>query len=235
MVPAHHCAEVERHEFAAAKDLLGGAAMRERRAYPAGDDGVKCLLVRAVPPHVELQLQRDLPLPDARSQVPLDMRESGIGNRYRLANAREFVRILDPTQPVDAGHRHQLCRSQRGPELIILFVRKPVALEADAPQFTTADDLRHNVRGLAGHLDDLPSGSLGGRLLDITEINQQERLARGDQRDAGRACESGEIGPIFPVMNQDAVEMMFGQQGAQAIESEHTSILSLYRRLPWAF
>src|SRR2546428_8479806 len=98
MVPAHHRAEVERDEFAGGKDFLGGAAVRERRADPAGHDGVKCLSVRAVPPHVELQLQRDLSLLDAWSQIPLDMRESGIGDRYRLANAREFVRILDPSQ-----------------------------------------------------------------------------------------------------------------------------------------
>src|SRR2546422_4715715 len=103
MVPTHHCAEVERDEFAGGEDFFGGAAVRERRAHAAGDDGVKRLLVRTVPPHVELQLQRDLPLPDARTQIPLDMSESGIGNRYRLADAREFVRILDPSQPVNAG------------------------------------------------------------------------------------------------------------------------------------
>jgi hypothetical protein len=182
-----------------------------------GDDGVEREAVSAEPAHGQLEGDGDLPLGDAGPQVPEELVERLAAEPGRLPHGGHLALVLDLAELFDQRRRRDHRGARHGdPQPLAVVPAEPRRLEAE-PVAGGAQHAGDGADLVAWGHDQLRPGDLGGRLLLVAAVGEEQRAVVQQQQRPVAAGEAGQVADVDPLGDQQGGKVGVGQQGAQGL------------------
>ncbi len=179
---------------------------------------------RAQAPHLEVEVEGDLPLGGALGQAGPDLGQGVVGDAGGLGHAGHLARVLGPAQVLDQalGGDELGVGEPLGGEAALLGPGDVVGLQAQ-PGDAGRGRLQVVLLGPAGEADvevevDARRRQLLDGLVAVAAVGDEEQPVVGEQDDGRRAGEPGEVADVDQVGEEQGVASGAGEEAPQPVD-----------------